>query len=441
MPETELKIKKTLKEKNNELELAVEAPIEVSDKAYSLTLREIAETIDVPGFRKGKAPRDVIEKSVGVGYVSQKAFEKVFYELLITVSNKEKLDIIDVVQISSFELFPGKPLTFTAVVELKPEIKVGKYKNLKVKSKKIVYDKEVFINKTLEKISQNLVTFQKITNRGTKEGDQVLIDFEGRFEDGSDVPGGKAENFVASLEKEQFLPGFINGLVGSKIDEEKEILISFPENYQEGFSGKKAKFKVRIKEIQEKVIPAANDDLAKKVGLENLSALKEKIVLQMIDLQNLVTQNELENKTVEEVIKNSKYELSERMVEKEIDFLLKDVKESCLRNQIEWNTFKRDEKNKELFSKARETAIKRILIDLVLSTIVKNEDIVAKKEEVDQEVKNRIIQLGEKYKQLEGDGRFRNTVEMVILRNKAVDFLLKNNEVVWEKEVTTITPD
>ena len=437
----DLKITKTATSKNNEVELFVEAPVQFADRVYLRTLKDLSVNIDIPGFRKGKAPKEIIEKRVGSGYVSQKAFEGVFYEILASAAVKEKLDVIDVLEIKSFELFPGKPLTFKTIVELKPEVKLGKYKNLKVNAKKVVYQKDTFIKKTLEKLSANLVTFQKVNDRPVNEGDLITIDFEGKFDDGSDVPGGKAENYQAVLEKDKFLPDFVDKLNGVKIDETKEIKVTFPSNYAEGFSGKNATFKVSVKSIEEKVFPEVNDEFAKKLGLENLDKLKQKIVTQMEELQNLNSQADFENKIVEQVIKSSKFDISERMTEKEIDYLLSDIKAQCEKKEIDWSAFKADEKNKELLKNARETGVKRISIDLVLNAIIKQESITAVPEEVDNEVKNRISQLGEKYKMLENDLRFRNTVEMVILRNKAVDFLLKNNEVVWEKEVTKIIPE
>ena len=441
MNQLNLKVTKNPKEKNNELELLVEAPKEISEKAYAIALRNAATSVDIPGFRKGKAPKEVVEKSVSVGYISQKAFESIFYEILIDTAKQEKLDIVDVLEISSYELLPGKPLTFKVLVELKPEVKIGKYKNLKIKIKKIVYDKEIFVKKTLEKIANNLITFREITGRNVKEGDQVILNFDGKFEDGTNVPGGKAENFKAALEKDKFLPDFVDKLVGSQIGETKEIKITFPENYAQGFSGKKATFQVTVISIEEKVIPEINDDLAKKVGLESLVVLNKKIEAQMLELQDKLSQTELENKIVEQIIQNSKFDISERMIEKEVEFLLKDVMMQCQKEGIDWVDFKADEKNKDIFDKAKEAALKRISIDLILSNVVKNENILAAEEEISNEVKNRITQLGEKYKNLEDDKRFRNTVELVILRNKAVDFLLKNNSPIWEEEVTKIIPD
>lgn len=441
MNKLNLKIVKTPKGKNNELELFVEAPKEISEKAYAIALRDAANVVDIPGFRKGKAPKDIVEKKVGLGYISRKAFESIFYEILIEVANQEKLDIVDVLEIFSFELLPEKPLSFKVLVELKPEVKIGKYKGLKVKAKKIAYDKDIFIKKTLEKIANNLISFKKINDRSVKEGDQVTLDFEGKFEDGSEVPGGKAENFLALLEKDKFLPEFVDKLIGVKAGETKQILITFPENYAQGFSGRKAVFNVTVKGVEEKLIPEINDELAKKVGLENLKTLEDKIVAQMLELEMQLSQSELENKVVDHIIQDSKFEISERMIEKEIDFLLNDVKNQCQRDGVNWSDFKSDEKNKGLLDKAREAAIKRISIDLILSNVVKKEDITATDEEINNEVKNRLSQLGEKYKNLEQEKRFRNTVEMVILRNKAVDFLIKNNEAIWEKEETKIIPD
>jgi len=442
MTGSNLKVVKTPKDSVNEVELYVEALSEVSDKAYAVAYRNIANNIDIPGFRKGKAPKEVIEKNVGVGYISQKAFEGVFHEILIRAAIQEKLEIVDVVQISSYELMPGKPLSFKATVELKPEVKLGKYKELKVKSDKFEYDKDLFVSKTLDKIVGNLISYKAVSGRDTvKEGDLVELDFIGKFEDGSEVPGGKAENFQVVLEKDKFLPDFVDKIAGIKIGSVKDISVTFPDNDNNEFSGKKATFNVKVHSIQEKVVPELDDELAKKLGLENLEALKSKITAQMTELQEQNNQRSFENNLVDEIIKKSQCDISERMIERESEFLLQDIKKQCESSGMSWDDFKKDEKNKEIFEKAKESAIKRIQIDLVLSSIIKEENIVATKDEIEKEASNRIAQLGEKYKNLITDPKFLNTVELIILRNKAVDFLIKNNTPLWNEEVKKITPD
>ena len=441
MKQLQLKISKFPKESKREIELSVEAPADVSDKAYSMALRDISNDIDFPGFRKGKVPKEIVEKKFGVGFIGQKAFENIFGDVLLNAVEQEKLDIIEVLEVSSYQLVPGMPLTFKVLLELKPEVKLGKYKNFKVNAKKTIYDKETFVKKTLDKLTANFITFKKISDRNLKQGDLVNLDFEGKFEDGSDIPGGKAENFQVVLEKDKFLPEFVDKLQGAKVGEEKELSITFPDNYAKDFSGRKAEFKVKVNSIEEKVLPEINDELAKKVGFENLDKLKAQIELQMLLIQESNDQKELENKLVDEVIKNSKYEISPRMIEKEVDYLLADLKKNCEKDAIKWDEFKNDQKNKDLFEKAKEAALKRISIDLVLTSIIKDENITVSQGEINAEVKNRIMQLGEKYNHLQNDRKFVSMVEFVLLRNKAVDLLAKNNEVIWKEEVTKDIPD
>ncbi|OGI20579.1 MAG: trigger factor [Candidatus Melainabacteria bacterium RIFCSPHIGHO2_02_FULL_34_12] len=435
MTNMKLKIQTNPSKKNNEIEMSVEALPEISDKAYSIAFREIASNVDIQGFRKGKAPKELIEKQVGKGYICQKAFEKIFYDVLLNAAVQEKLEIIDVVEIQSYNLLPGVPFTFKATVELKPEVDLGKYKGLKIKATKYEYDKEAFTQKTLEKIVNNMITYSKTSNRDTvREGDLIVVNFEGKFNDGTEVPGGKAENFQVVLEKDKFLPEFVDQLVGVQIGQTKNVEVTFPENYAQDFSGRKAKFTVNISSLEEKVIPQVNDELAVKLGMKNLNELHSKIAEHMNELEQQNNQKELENKIVDEIINQSKCDLSERMIQKEVDFLLRDIRSQCEKNGITWDSFKKDEKNKDIFQKAHEAAVKRILIDLVLSSIAKKENITASEEDIKNEMKSRITQMGENYKTLENDPGFRNTVELVLLRNKAVDFLIKNNEPVWDSK-------
>ncbi len=441
MNQIEFKVNKKNKENKNELELDVEAPSMVSDKAYTMALRDVSNNVDIPGFRKGKAPKDVIEKKVGKGVISQRAFENVFYDMLVDVALQEKIDIVDVIEVSSFELLPSKPLTFKVLVEVKPDVNLGKYKNLKIKAKKIIYDKEIFVEKTLNKISSNLYSFNKVEGRPVKEGDLVTMDFEAVFEDGSEVPGGKANDFQAMLEKDKFLPDFVDQLQGTAVGEIKKINVQFPEKTGDNFASKNAIFTVTLKAIEEKTIPQIDDELAKKVGLDSLSALKDKVIAQMIELQDQSNQRELENKLVEEIVSSSKFDITERMLNKEMNFLLQDLRAQCQQSGMDWEVFRKDEKNKEIFEKAREAGSKRISIDLILGAVIREEKITVTKEELDAEVKAKIVQFGEKYNNMENDPRFRSNVELIMLRNKAVDFLLKNNTPDWDEEVSTVIPD
>lgn len=439
MNDKNLKVVISQREIKSQVSLFVEAPQSVSNKAYFTSLNELTQVLELPGFRKGKVPKEVVEKHYGVGYVSQKAFEKAFYELLNQASIQEKLDVIDVLEITSYELNPQKPLTFNVVVQLKPEIKLGKYKNLKVNAKKILYNKGEFIEMTLKKLVDNFVTFKKTNDGVVSEGDLVSIDFIGTFEDGSEVPGGKAENYQALLDKDKFLPDFVEKLKGTKIKETKEIILKFPENSKEGFAGKTATFKVTINEIEKKIVPEVNEEFATKLGMENLQKLNERITEQMLEIQNNSSQREFENKIVDRIISDSKFEITDNLIEKEIDFILQDIRHECEKSKISWNVFKKDEKNKELMEKAKESAKRRIGIDLVLNSIAQKENISVTKEELESDVSAKVAKMGEKYKYLEKDNYFIKSVEAVLLRNKTLDFLIKHNEPVWEEEVTKLS--
>ena len=435
MEEVILKIKKTLQDNKTKLALAVEAPVELSDKSYRLALKDVSENVDIPGFRRGKAPKEVVEKNFGIGYISQKAFERVFFEILSRAAIQEKLDILDVVEIKSYELLPGKPLLFDVVVELKPEVKLGKYKGLKVQSKKVTYDKDDFIAETINRLAGNFVSFKKSEDGVLEEGDIIYLDFEGKFSDGTEVPGGTVSNFQTVLAKDKLLPAFVDNLVGTHVGDVKEVKVTFPEYLANESSGKEATFNVKVLGLEKKIMPELNDDFAKKLGLDSYEKLVETIVEQMVELQNVSSQREYENKTVEQIIKGSSFELPDSLINKEIDYLLNDFRAQCESAGKKWDEFKKDEKNKDLLSKATEAAKNRISVDLILNAIVKTENIAATDEEIDAEMQARISQMGEKGKSLETNKSFRNTIQMVILRNKAVDFLVKHNEPLWEEDV------
>ena len=435
MDDVILKIKKTSHDNKTKILLAVEAPVEVSDKSYRLALKDVSENVDIPGFRKGKAPKEVIEKNFGVEHISQKAFERIFFEILGKAAMQEKLDILDVVEIKSYELLPGKPFIFDVVVELKPDVKLGKYKGLKVQAKKVTYEKDEFVAETIDRLAGNFVSFKKSDDGVLEEGDIVYLDFEGEFDDGTEVPGGKASNFQTVLAKDKLLPGFVDSLVGAHVGDLKEVKIEFPDYVTNEFSGKNATFNVKVVGLEKKIMPEINDDFAKKLGIDTCEKLIETVVEQMIELQNVSSQREFENKIVEHIIKDSSFELPDSLIGKEVDYLLQDVRIQCENAGKKWDDFKGDEKNKDLLAKATDAAKNRISVDLVLNAIVKTENITASDDEIDTEMKLRISQMGEKGKSLETNKSFRNTIQMVILRNKAVDFLIKQNEPLWEEDV------
>lgn len=436
MKNIEFKVEKEKKE-NNQFELSIVGPKEISSKAYNLAIREIANGLNISGFRKGKAPKNVVENAVGKEYITHKAFEKIFYETIIDVTLQENIDLVDIVKVTSYDLLEDQPFSMKVLIEVKPEVKLGKYKGLKVKAKKIVYDKDKFIQNTLSRIQNNFISFAP-SDKPLSEGDSVTLDFEGVFEDGSEIPGGKAENYQAIFEKTNFLPDFVDKLTGAKNNEEREIEIHFPENAGEGFASKKAKFKVKVKQIESKVLPALDGELAKKLGIESYSQLEEKILSEMEDMQTNASNVNFESALVDEIIKESQFDIPESLLNKETDSLLSEFKSYCDKAGMNWDTFKTDEKNKDLISGTKEKAKKRVSIDLVLNAIAKFENIDIPQDDIKNEIAKKVLELGEKYQYLHNDKIFQKSIKHGLLRNKAIDLLISNNEAIWEIETPEI---
>ena len=436
-----LKVKKESSEGVNVIELSVEAPSSYSDKAYAIALKNVSENLSVPGFRKGKIPRDIVERSVGIPYVQQKAFEVIFGEVLFDVANQEDMDIVDVVDVLSYELNPSKPFAFKVKVELKPEIKIEKYKGLKIKTTKYIYDEKNYLSKKLDELAHGLATFKKNTDQPVKHGDLVVVDYEGKFEDGSDVPSSKGVDHYFSLDEKNSSKEFIDQLVGAKLNEVKKVEIVFKENAGDVLAGKKAIFTVTVKDIEEKVLPEINDNLAQTLGFKDLEHLRTKIVDQLKSLQEINNRRELENNLVDKLLESIKINISEKMLDKEVDFLLNDIKARWVNGGSKWDDFKNDEKNKELIASGKKAAEKRITVDILLSTIIKLEEITATQNEIDIEVRSQLSKMPKAPKNIEQNKNFLHSVKQIVLRNKAVEFLIKNNEIISDEKTAAEIPE
>ena len=298
----------------NMAKLTIEVAAEELEKAIEAAYQKNKSKISIPGFRKGKVPRQMIERMYG---------KEVFYEdaanALIPDAYEKALDeceedivsspSIDVVQIEA-----GKPFIFTAEVALKPEVKLGKYKGVKVEKADItVTDEEVDaeINKERENNARNI----EVTDRAVKDGDITTLDFEG-FVDGVAFEGGKGENYPLTIGSGAFIPGFEEQLIGAEIGKEVEVNVTFPEDYQaEDLKGKAAVFKCTVKEIKEKQLPELDDEFASEVSeFETLAEYKADVKGKLEERKAKEAKDAKEAAVIEEIVKDSEMEIPEAML-------------------------------------------------------------------------------------------------------------------------------
>ena len=298
----------------NMAKLTIEASAEDFEKALETAYQKNKGKIALPGFRKGKAPRAMIEKMYG---------KEVFYEdaanVLIPSAYAKAVDeceeeIVSQPSIDVVQAEAGKPFIFTAEVALKPEVTLGKYKGVEVEAIDVtVTDEDV--NAAIDRERENNARTVTVEDRAVKEKDVVTLDFEG-FVDGVAFEGGKGENYPLTIGSKTFIPGFEEQLVGAELNKEVEVNVTFPEDYQaEELAGKAAVFKCTVKEIKEKQLPELDDEFASEVSeFETLAEYKEDVKKNLTEKKEADAKNEKEQKVIEAIIADAKMDIPEAMV-------------------------------------------------------------------------------------------------------------------------------
>ena len=246
-------------EKENVVKLDITVPAKEAADAYNQAVKRISQYVNIDGFRKGKAPRQVVERHVGVERIKQEALEGLMPRVLSQAIDENKLDVITQPYITSYNYTVGEDLKVTAKVETRPEVTLGEYKGLTVE----VEDSPVAedsMDKALDALRNQHAETKIITDRATKDTDIVKIDFDG-YVNGEKIKGGEGKNYPLDLAHSNFIPGFAEQLAGKNLNEEFDIEVTFPEDYHdETLKGQKATFKIKINEISERVIPELTDE-------------------------------------------------------------------------------------------------------------------------------------------------------------------------------------
>ena len=316
------KLEKT--ENANEVKFEITVEAEKFDEAIKKVYFKSAKYFNIPGFRKGKAPMQIVEKYYGKEIFYEDAFNEVAEDALEEAVSENKVDVVSRPEVDIKQIEKGKDLIFTVVMQTKPEAELGKYKGIEIP--KIEYNvSDEDINHELEHMQEHNSRLISIDDRAVKKGDIATIDFEG-FVDGKSFEGGKAENYDIELGSNTFIPGFEDQIVGMKIDEEKDVNVKFPDEYfSKELAGKDATFKVKLYEIKKKELPKLDDEFAKDVSeFDTLDELKEDL-RKKLEKQNADKEKyETEEAVVKALCENTKVDIPSGMVETEVDRMLND---------------------------------------------------------------------------------------------------------------------
>lgn len=414
----------------NMAKLTIEVSAEDFEAAVEKAYQKSKNKINIPGFRKGKAPRKMIEQMYGkeiffedaANYAIPSAYAKAVDECTEEIVSQPKIDIE--------QAEAGKPFVFTAEVALKPEVTLGKYKGVEVeKSDASVTDEE--IDAAIERERENNARTVSVDDRAVQDGDMTVLDFEG-FVDGVAFEGGKGENYPLTIGSNTFIPGFEEQLIGVEIDKEVEVNVTFPEDYQAAeLAGKPAVFKCTIKEIKEKELPDLDDEFASEVSeFETLAEYREDVRKNLEEKKAEEAKNEKEDKVVEAIIADAKMDIPEAMLETQQRQMADDFAQRIQMQGISIDQyFQFTGLTRAAFlEQLKPQAEKRIQTRLVLEAVAKAENIEASDAEYDEEIQK----MADAYQMDIAEindmiGKFeQKSIREDICIRKAADFVVEN---------------
>ena len=414
----------------NMAKLTVEVSAEDFEKAIEKVYQKQKKQISIPGFRKGKVPRVMVEKMYGKEVFYEDAANDLIPDAYDNALDECEEDIVSSPKIEVTQIEAGKPFVFTATVALKPEVKLGEYKGIKIeKIEREVTEEEILaeINRERNKNARNIT----IEDRPVKDGDMTVIDFEG-FVDGEAFEGGKGENYPLTIGSGAFIPGFEEQLVGAEIGKEVEVKVTFPEEYQaEELQGKEAVFKCTVHEIKEKELPELDDEFASEVSeFDTLEEYKEDVKKNLTEKKVKDAETARENAAVEAAVKASEIEIPEAMLETQQRQMVDEFSQRITMQGMSMEQYMQftGATYEKLIEQVKPQAEERIRARLVLEAIAKSENIVATEEDYEKEMKTmaEVYQMEiDKAKELMGEREKKNIMLDLAVR-KAADFVAEN---------------
>ena len=414
----------------NMAKLTIEVSAEELEKAIEKAYQKNKNKITLPGFRKGKAPRKMIEKMYGKEVIYEdaanelipSAYEKALDECTETIVSQPQIDVV--------QLEAGKPFIFTAEVALKPEVTLGKYKGVEVPKADLEVTEEE-VDAEIAKERENSARTISVEDRAVKDGDMTVIDFEG-FVDGVAFEGGKGENYPLTIGSGAFIPGFEEALIGAEIGVETDVNVTFPEDYQAAeLAGKAAVFKCTVKEIKEKELPELDDEFASEVSeFDTFAEYKEDMKAKLVSRKEEAAKGVKEEAVIAAVIEEASMEIPEAMIESQQRQMVEDFAQRIQSQGISMEQYMQitGMDVQTLMAQTKPQAEKNIKSRLVLEAVVKAEGIEASEEDLNEEIK-RMAEVykieEEKVVEILGEAGKKQVAEDLAV-SKAAQFLVEN---------------
>ena len=423
---------------DSQVGLEIEIPSEMSKQTYEKVLQKLIKTANVPGFRRGKVPRQVFLQRFGAMQIKAAALEELVQNAVEQAIKQESIEAIGNYQLTSgFEELiqqytPGEPLTFQASVDVPPQVSLNSYTELTTQAEEIKYDQSQ-VDEVLEQYRLNLATLVPIEDRPAQMEDVAVVDFTGKAQqaDGSyeAFEGGSAEDFQLEIKPGGFIDGFVEGIVGMSLDETKDISATFPEQYpQEDLAGKPALFTVTLKELKEKELPDLDDDFAQEVSeFETLAELQESLEKRYQTEAAEKTEANQHEALLQVLVEQLEAEIPETLIRREANHLVSQAAVQLSRQGIDVNKLLTPEIVENMRERSRPDAIGRLRRTLALGEVAKQESIEV--EETD--VKARMAEMLEEVKnpQEVDHERLEEVVHEELLQEKILTWLLEKNTV------------
>jgi len=416
---------------NNRACFNIEITKEEFEKAIQDAYLKNRSKFNIPGFRKGKAPRKIIEMSYGEGIFYEDALNIILPKAYEEAIDNLKLEPVDTPEVDIEQIEKGKPVIIKVEVTIKPEVKLGNYQSIEVE--KVEYNvTDEDVERELKAVQEKNARIIDASDRETKEGDILTIDFKG-FIDGEEFEGGSAENQRLEIGSKTFIPGFEEQLIGKKKGDKVEVKVTFPEDYfEESLRGKDATFEVVIHEVKEKELPELDDEFAKDVSEydtmeEYKNSIRERLEKEAKDREKI----EFENKIIEKVVEEAEVDIPEAMIEHQVEHEINEFDYRLKLQGLDLDQYLTltNSKIEDLKEQIRPVAEKKVKTDLVLEAIGKKENIEATEEDIDKELEKIAKEYNqedvEKFKEnmKKGDLSF---LEAGIIRDKIIDLLVNN---------------
>lgn len=375
-------------EEKNMVKLVIEASVEEFEAGLNAAYNKNKNKISVPGFRKGKAPRKMIEQLYGSQIFFEDAANEIIPDAYADAAKESGLDIVSQPKVSIEQLEAGKPFIFAAEVAVRPEVELGEYKGVEVtKADAEVTDADV--EEELKKVQDQNSRTVSVEDRAVKDGDMTVIDFEG-FIDGEAFEGGKGENYPLTIGSHSFIDTFEEQMIGMNIGEEKELNVTFPEDYHaENLKGKPATFKVTVKEIKEKQLPELDDDFAQDVSdFDTLAEYKDDLKKKIAERKESEAKAKKESEAIEKVVEAAKMDIPQAMIDTQVNRMLEDFamrlqqQGLSVEQYFQYTGMTAD----KIMEEMKPEAVKRIKNSLVLEAVAKAENIEVSEEEFEAEL-------------------------------------------------------